>query len=273
MNNIHIDNQELLNEKISKIKADGLDNLHVVSDYDRTLTKCFHEGKKRSSVISLIRSGGYLTKDYPEKAFALFDKYHPYEMDKDLDLEIKSKYMQEWWTTHRELLMKSGMNKGVIDDILRKYSSLFREKTRELLKELNNFKIPLLILSAGVGNLIEGYLKQENIFYSNIQIISNIFEFDENGNALGYKDKIIHVFNKSEASIPEEYKTQISKRKNVILMGDSLGDLDMTSGMDHDIVIKIGFLNEDLTQLPLYKEKFDVVITNDGDMGYVLDLV
>ena len=39
-------------------------------------------------------------------------------------------------------------------------------------------------------------------------------------------------------------------------------------------VIKIGFLNENIKeQLDIYKEKFDVVIINDGDFNYINKIV
>ena len=275
MEQIHFHNKELLNQKVKEIKSQGLDKLHVVSDFDRTLTKCFFAGKKITSVIALIREGGYLSKDYPKKAFALFDKYHPIEIDDSLDYNYRFKKMQEWWELHEKLLVKSGMSKDVIEDILQKYPNRFRDGTLEFLDFLYLHKIPLLIFSSSIGNLIEGYLKKENRLTSNIHILSNTFNFDKNGYATGYKNGIIHVMNKSETKIEnKQYRNLISKRNNVILLGDSLGDLGMINDLDTHEHIKIGFLNEDVeNKLELYKSKFDVVITNDGSMNYVNELL
>ena len=63
MNNIHINNEPLLQEKIKGIKSEGKEKLHVVSDFDRTLTKSEIDGRRIPSAISLIREGGYLTPD------------------------------------------------------------------------------------------------------------------------------------------------------------------------------------------------------------------
>lgn len=275
MEQVYFHNEESLQEKIREIKSQGLNKLHVVSDFDRTLTKCFFNGKKIPSAIALIREGGYLTEDYPEKAFALFDKYHPIEVDDSLDYDFRFKKMQEWWETHEKLLIKSGMHQKVIDDILDKYPKMFREGINEFLDYLNSHKIPLLIFSSGIGNLIEGYLKKENKLTPNIHILSNTFKWDSKGYATGYKNKIIHVMNKSETKIEDKkYKNLISQRNNVILLGDSLGDLGMINDLDTNIIIKIGFLNEDVeNKLELYKSKFDVVITNDGSMNYVNKLM
>lgn len=275
MERVYIPNKILLKDKLDKIKLDGIDSLHVVSDFDRTLTKYFFDNKKIPSAIALIREGRYLTKDYPKKAFQLFDKYHPIELDESLPYDYRCKKMKEWWETHEKLLVKSGMNKGVIDDILKKYPEVFREGALDFLDFLYEEKIPLLIFSSGVGNLIEGYLKKENRNYKNIHILSNTFRFNKKGFATGYKNKIIHIFNKSETEIRDKrYASSIAKRKNVILLGDSLSDLGMSSGIKHDLILKIGFLNEDIkSKLELYKSKFDVVITDDGTMNYVNKLL
>ena len=87
---------------------------------------------------------------------------------------------------------------------------------------------------------------------------------------------IVHVFNKDETVLEEFPKIfrEIKERKNVILLGDSLGDLGMIEGFEYNEIIKIGFLNENIKeQLDIYKEKFDVVIINDGDFNYINKIV
>jgi len=92
---IYISNLDKLNQKIEYIKKQGKDKLHVVSDFDKTLTKVFDNGKKISPPVSLIRAGGYLTPDYPKQAYVLFDKYHPYEIDLTISFKERSQKMRE----------------------------------------------------------------------------------------------------------------------------------------------------------------------------------
>jgi len=275
MEQIHFQNETILREKIQKIKSQGLNKLHVVSDFDRTLTKCYYNGKKLSSAMALIREGGFLTADYPKLAFALFDKYHPIEIDESLNHDFRYEKMQEWWEAHEKLLVDSRMHKNVIEKILEKHPKIFREGTLQFLDFLNVHKIPILIFSAGVGNLIEGYLEKEKKLTSNVHILSNTFTFNEQGYATGYKNEVIHVMNKSETKIKDKkHRDMISERNNIILLGDSLDDLGMVQDLDTNIIIKIGFLNDDVeNKLKLYKSKFDVVITSDGSMQYVNQLL
>ena len=275
MKDVYIPDSKNLNRKISKIQKGSKKKLHVVSDFDKTLTKAFADGKKVHTGIAQIREGHYLTEDYSPKAFALHDEYHPIETADNISREIKNKKMHEWWSRHLELMAKCGMNKGVINDIIQKKKIKIREDALELLDLLHEKNIPLLIFSAGVGDIIESYLKYENKLYDNIQIISNFYKFDEYGKVIGYKSKIIHSLNKSEIQLKGmPYYDIIRERKNVILLGDSVDDLDMLQGIEHKEVIKIGFLNEDAEKnLKNYKKNFDALILNDGSIEYVTSLI
>jgi 5'-nucleotidase len=275
MQKIYFHNKKILNNKVEKIREQGIDKLHVVSDFDRTLTKATRNGKKIPSGIALIRQGGYLKDGYSKKAFALFDKYHPIEIDENLDYQHRYKMMQKWWEEHEKLLIKSKMHKNVIEDIIEKNPKLFRDESDDFFDFLYEKKIPLLIFSAGVGNLIKDYLKKKDKLKNNIHIIANTFIFNSQGYATGYENEIIHTLNKSETKIKnKKYKEMIAKRNNVILLGDSLGDLGMVNDLDLNCIIKIGFLNKNHKEnLELYKTKFDIVITNDGSMSYVNKLL
>ncbi|MEK6935546.1 MAG: tetratricopeptide repeat protein, partial [Nanoarchaeota archaeon] len=81
MENIIVRNKKELEEKIKKFSDSGKNNLHVISDFDRTLTNAFVNGEGVPSLISVLRNGNYLTQDYSRKAHALHDKYYPIEIN------------------------------------------------------------------------------------------------------------------------------------------------------------------------------------------------
>src|SRR3989338_7709874 len=120
MKNLYIENFTGLEEKIKKIKDAGNKCLHVVSDFDRTLTPLFFKGKKIETGVGQIRAGGYLSPEYAKEAYALKDKYYPIEIDETIPIEEKNKKMQEWWKTHLKIMIKYGLNKNVIEDIIKK---------------------------------------------------------------------------------------------------------------------------------------------------------
>jgi len=268
---IKIKNKEEFNKKINNLKADGINSLHIMSDFDNTLTK----SEKTKSMMAILRDDEYLTPDYPEKARNLYNKYHPFEIDPKLNLKEKSKKMLEWWGTHIKLLVASGMNKEVIDDIIKRKRIHIRDGFFEFAEILSINKIPFLIFSSGLGDFIKEYLKSENKLTKNIHIISNFFDFDKNGIAKGYKSKILHTFNKREAEIKNTpYYEEIKERKNIILLGDSLGDLQMSKGLEHDCILRIAFLAKDEEKhLDKFMESYDLIISQDGSMAEVNNII
>lgn len=273
-NSVIVSDPAHFQELKSRIKKDGNHSLHVVSDFDFTLTKAFKNGKKLSSAIAQIREGGYLTTDYAQRAVALYDKYHPIEKNPKIGMREKSRKMVEWWNKHLELLIECRMNRRVIADIIKKNKIVPREGLSEFLELLDHHKIPLVIFSASVGDIIQEYLKSQKKLYQNINIISNFFDFDKQGNVKGYKNRIIHTFNKNEFQIKKlpHYK-KIAGRKNVLLLGDSLGDIGMTAGLKHQEIIKIGFLNGKKENTQKFKKEFDIAILEDSTMDYVNSLI
>jgi 5'-nucleotidase len=66
----------------------------------------------------------------------------------------------------------------------------------------------------------------------------------------------------------------IKDRKNILLLGDSLGDIGMAEGFNYENLINIGFLNENVEDnLEPYKRNYDVVILNDSSLEYVNGLL
>ncbi len=275
MEKVIISNNSELEKKKTKFKSSGISSLHVVTDFDKTLTKAFNKKEKVGTAIAQIRNNNYLSTEYTKKAFGLFNHYHLIETDPNLTIDKKIHFMEEWWSKHLGLIVSSGMKKEIVEDIVNKEFILAREGLGEFLSFLNKYEVPVLILSSALGDVIDGFLKKKNLLSDNMHIISNYFNFDENGLAKGYKGKIVHVFNKDESQVKNTpYFERISKRKNVLLLGDSLGDLKMTGQIGFDEIIKIGFLNENVEQnLEEYKKHFDVIILNDGSLEFVNNLL
>ncbi len=277
MKDIVVSDSEDLEKKKQAILRGGKDKIHVLADFDRTLTKAFSNDKKILSIISVLRDENYLGSEYSEKAKALANKYHPVEMDPAIPVEEKKEAMHEWWTQHFNLLIKSGLNKKHLEKVVENGNIQFREGTTEFLDFLHENKIPLIIMSStGLGgDSISMYLEKQGRLYDNIHIVSNSYEWDSKGDAIGFKEPIIHVMNKDETAI-KDYKVfdLIKDRKNVLLLGDSLGDVGMITGFDYDNLIKIGFVNEKIDEnMKKYKENFDIILLNDTNFNYVNELV
>jgi len=260
-----------------KMLETGKSKLHILADFDRTLTRAYVNGEDTPSVISELRKGDYISKEYAKKANDLAAFYHPIEVDSKLSNKEKKKAMHEWWSKHFDLLIESGLNKKHIQQIIDKGKIEFRDGALEFLDLLHKNNIPLVIISSSGlgGDSIEMFLEKKHKMYSNIDIVSNIYIWDENGNAVGIKKPIIHVMNKDETVLRDyPFYENVKHRKNVILLGDSLGDVGMIEGFDFHNLIKVGFLNEEVEkQIDSYKKEYDVIILNDQNMDFVNDLI
>lgn len=277
MNHIIIPQPKLLEKKRESIKKEGADKIHILSDFDKTLTSFFINGEKVHSLISVLRRGDYLTPDYPEKAQALFRQYHPIEIDPEISKEEKKAKMKEWWSNHFQLLIKSGLKKDDIEKVISSKKIKLRDRISQFINYLKEKGIPLVILSSsGLGKeAIKRYLKKEGQYQDNIYIISNTYIWDKKGKAIGVKEPIIHTLNK-EAVMAKDFPffTEIKERKNVILLGDSPSDIDMITGFSYDNLIKIGFLNEEeASQMAVFKKSYDIILTGDPSLKYINDLL
>ncbi|MFA5357647.1 MAG: hypothetical protein WC308_01875 [archaeon] len=275
MKEIIIVNPEEFERKKSVFILAGASKLHVVSDFDRTLTVAFSNGEELPTAIAQIRKGSYISPKYVKEAYALHDYYYPIEINPNIPFAEKNVKMNEWWNKHLKLIVDSGLSKQIMEKIILDQRIVGRPGIDKFFKILDDVDVPVLILSAGLGDFIEKYMGDKGFLSSNIYIISNFFKFDGNGKAVGYKSKIIHSLNKDEAQAKgSKYFKKISGRINVLLLGDSVEDIKMSAGMNHKGIIKVGFLNKNIDEnIEYFRKNFDVIILNDGPMDFVNDLL
>lgn len=271
--NVIIPHLEEVENIKAQIKSAGPQDLHILADFDRTLTYGAVNGVKTPSIISLLRDGHHLVEGYAKKAHQLFNTYHPSEIDQNIPLEKKKKKMEIWWEAHNKLLIESGLAYSDLEDIVNSGNVKFREGVLDFLDFLHEHDIPLIVFSAsGCGEAVRMFFQKIHKDYSNIFYVTNQFNWDENGRAISTKGIIIHSFNKDETileEIPEVYRA-IQSRPNVILLGDSIGDVGMVEGFAYHALLKIGFLNSDTALLQKeYEKNFDIIIEGDGDFEFI----
>jgi 5'-nucleotidase len=260
------------------LKDFSVSKTHFLVDFDRTLTRFFVNNKRSPSLIAVLRDEGYLGEYYSNKAQQLYNYYSNYENDPSLSLKERKAKMYEWWFKHYQLLKDVGFKREHIDQILKSKQIKLRDGVDTLLSKLDSLNIPVVIISAsGLGKEpIKKILEKNGLDYDSIYIISNRLNWDENGNFIGAKEPLVHVANKDEAIVKKFPKIwlKIKNRKEVVLLGDSLEDVDMVKGFEYDKLIKIGLLNEKAEDLRgIYQEKYDFIIEGDGSLEPIIEMV
>ena len=244
----------IINPKVKKeLPLNDYDNIYVVTDFDRTITN----GSSKTS-WSILAGSNLVPERYIKERQELYDIYRPIEIADDIDYDYKLKMMKEWFQKHIELFVKYKISKQVFDEAATNLRIMeFRPYAKEFIEFLHKNNIPLIIISAGIGNFIESFLEHNNCNYDNIYISSNKIIFKDNI-ASGVDKNIIHSFNKNEVSLPENILSKIKNRDNVILLGDQVSDLNMVNKNNHNKVITVGFLTPDAKIEPMISN-FDIV--------------
>lgn len=263
---------------VKRMKKGGAAKLHILADFDRTLTLAFVNGVPTPSITAILRDHNYLTPEYPAKAKALYAHYGNLERDPKIPKEEKKKKMDEWWRAHFELFKECGLAKTDIERAMTSGIVKLRPGVSEFIETLHQYNIPLVLMSAsGLGEeSIAAHLKHEKCLLKNVHIIGNSFIWDENNKAVGFREPIVTGMNKDETLIQNFPAYGVVKnRPNVILLGDNVGDVGMVDGFDYENLLKIGFLNEDPNGelLPEFEKHFDFVIQNDGPFDYINEVL
>ncbi|KAK1937837.1 Cytosolic 5'-nucleotidase 3A [Phytophthora citrophthora] len=97
-----------------------------------------------------------------------------------------------------------------------------------------------------------------------------MMHFDAQGRIERFDGRVIHPLTKTAHALldsPFWKECELDKRRNVILLGDSRGDVHMSDGLDANEIIKVGFLNIRVDEaLDEYLELYDVVFINDASL-------
>lgn len=252
---IYINNKEKM-DRLQKI-----DNYYIITDFDRTLTT-----RKSEPTMGIIPQ--YLGGECLKKRTEIFNYYRPLELDYTIDIIQKQEIMKEWANKSFSLLFQY-VTEEIIDKSLENANLHFRDGVKEFLQEMANKNIPVIIMSSGIGNIVRAFLEKEKCMFTNIEIVSNFFEFIE-GKTYINLDNIMATSNKDYTKIPERLRKQLDNKEKGILLGDLVEDIKMIDKKLINNTITIGFLDSKVeSNLEVYNNNFDIVITHDGNFNDV----
>uniref|UniRef100_A0A6B2FYM7 5'-nucleotidase n=1 Tax=Myxobolus squamalis TaxID=59785 RepID=A0A6B2FYM7_MYXSQ len=259
--NIHISNINNFKKILLKIRKDSHEN-RTVSSYRS------NDGQLVYTSFQTLLSHKDEIYHMSQKENDLREKYVWIEFSKEFCLEEKIPHMIEWWSKANDIIIESGISRDEVAEAAKCPKLIIREGFVDLIKTFNNHKIPVMIASAGAGDIVYHKIKNE-IGHENIEFCSNFLTYDENDIVNGISQPIIHSYNKHVITeIKKNYFEKQKLRKNIIVIGDSIGDVHMIKPMPIEILpLKIGFINFDSEILiESYLTEFDIILIDPSSL-------
>lgn len=277
-------------------------------DFDMTITRYWSQkwNKRNVSAHGLFNYYSKATPEFVREADAIFKKYYPIEVDPTMTHEQKTPFMVEWWQRGHDLIVSLNLTRSDLADMVRETQVELRGGVGACFEWMDRHKVPLLVFSAGIADVIEEILRQNKLYSPQTHIISNRMIYSPDGRITGFHDPLMHVFNKNEftgiiqdpkenPNASFEHQQLVKTRDHVILIGDSLGDIQMGHGVRHQVLLTIGLMNryiphfdpndnssvlkwtaigtnadvdtkEAEDMLSKYQDTFDIVVV--GDVGF-----
>ncbi|KAM9296425.1 7-methylguanosine phosphate-specific 5'-nucleotidase [Gastrophryne carolinensis] len=253
-------------EVMLALQNGGHKRLQVISDFDMTLSRFRYNGERCPTCYNIIDNSKIISEDCRKKLKELFNIYYPLEIDPHRTSQEKFPLMVEWWRKAHVLLCEQRIQKQKLAQIVKESQAKLREGFETFFDALHRGAIPLFIFSAGIGDVLEEIIRQTGFYHPNIKVVSNYMDFDDEGFLRGFKGDLIHTYNKNNSVLKDtEYFQQISHRSNILLLGDTLGDLTMADGVTSvENILRIGFLNDKVEELmEQFLQSYDIVLVRD----------
>ena len=229
----------------STLLDEGAAHLQLIIDFDRTLTTA--ASVSTYGVIDMCLSEASRAANS-----ALFRRYYPIEHSQSLTSAEKAPHMEDWWEgAHDVFIADGGLTQTAvensIDSALQTGKVALRKDAESLLLLCVRAGLPVVVFTAGMANVLQGVLQRklgaENA--GKLHVVGNFMRFHTSGALEGFSSPTIHTFCKNEGFCLRSSAAydDLLGRRNVICVGDSLGDAGMADGLPHSSVLKIGFLN------------------------------
>lgn len=108
-----------------------------------------------------------------------------------MNLQLLNDCRIEWYEKSHETMIAAQLNQTNLQEMVGRSSSHLRDNAKDAVERMSKSGIPLLVLSAGVGNIVELVLTGQGIDYPNVKVISNFMKFDDADEIVGFKDPLM----------------------------------------------------------------------------------
>ncbi|CEL95414.1 unnamed protein product [Vitrella brassicaformis CCMP3155] len=247
----------------------------VVIDFDRTITCASVDPRQEChGIMATSPLGDAFREEYGD--LLNFEKYSSVLPGK---LQWPEHLLREkWWLYGHALLIKHRLRRSLIPPMVRNAGVRLREGAKEFLHLLNEMRVPVLVVSAEVTDVISEVLQQHGCLYGNVTILSNECVWDEEGVLTSWWPESesdgggggmpMSSFTKHMAPKWAREFFARPEAKRLLVIGDRPRDAHVVKGLSVDAVLKVGFYdfghakNEaDDRFFADYQKEYDVLLT------------
>ena len=146
-------------EKYKVLAQGGAQQLQIISDFDRTISKYYlNDGKSKGNSCHGVHNCDL--PNFAEEAEKLYNKYYPMEVLTELSHEEKVKACEEWWGKNHALLVNLGLTKKKMKSgVAAGFGEIILRGGYKQWVDFGSLQVPLIIFSAGLADVIEEFLK------------------------------------------------------------------------------------------------------------------
>ena len=248
-------------KKLDEIKLNK-DNFYILIDFDRTITS-----GDSFSAWRILYYSGLLGDNFKKEYDRIHDITKP---DKNTSIEFKNISYENRFKQFMKLLENCNYSEDINRQAVCETKIILRNGAKEFFKMMNELSIPVIVLSASIGNVIKDYLKINDCYYDNISIYSNYYDYSS------HKNHICNVtpYNKDKILFSNKTNDLIKNRKYILLLGDLIADINMVLHEKLENTITVGFLDKNIEKnLEEYNSNFDIVLTNNSSFEDVINLI
>jgi 5'-nucleotidase len=152
-NNIFVSNPKGVAKKLESLFRYGGEGLHLISDFDMTMTRYWVDGKRSISSHGVLERYSRTSVDFKAKTKELYETYYPKEISQTLSYKEKFQSMVEWWSKAHDLIIQQGMTREDLAKMVQENSVHFRPGLQEMIATCRDRQIPLLVFSAGIKGI------------------------------------------------------------------------------------------------------------------------
>ena len=255
-------------QKLEKLINDGKDKLHLIVDFDRTLTIGRSDGKQDITSWNIIKA------HLPPAGLKMEAKYYSKYRLREIDGTITTKEQELWASKTAGLFVEHKINIIEVEKDFQQKANI-SPGAKTLFELCKTSGIPITIISAGIKEVIDIWTKTYQVIPD--LILATRLITDSKGTITGLdKKNLIHLFNKKQ-KLEKRLKKLVKDRSNIIVVGDALEDADMIDGDENVLRIRINDprIDQKYKKVENNKrtfEKFDLMIES-GTLEPVLKIL